>query len=179
MKKIMIAAVAMAMAVAANAASVNWQVSASLTQVGYTAYVMAGDVVSTWESLADVQTAAVDSGAIAKISARAAGASGTATDDALTKSGNFYYVIVNADATQYAVSGAFAGADYVYDMTATPPESAPATAPTFAANDATFSDWDKADEPIIPPPSEDVPEPTSGLLLLVGAAALALKRKVA
>ena len=38
----------------------------------------------------------------------------------------------------------------------------------------------KADEPIIPdPPSEDVPEPTSGLLLLVGAAALALRRRKA
>ena len=174
MKKIMIAVAAMAMAVAANAASVNWQVSAATSQVGYTAYLMAGDVVSSWESVADVQAAAIDSGAIAKISARAAGASGSATDAALTKSSNFYYIIVNADASQYTVSGAFSGADYVYDKTATPPESAPATSPTFAANNATFSDWAKADGP-----TGDVPEPTSGLLLLVGAAALALKRKVA
>lgn len=178
MKKIMIAVAAMAMAVAANAASVNWQVSASTAQVGYTVYLMAGDVTSSWESLADIQAAAIDSGAVAKISARAAGVSGTATDAALTKTGNFYYIIVNTDASQYAVSGAYAGSKYAYDMTATPPESAPADIPQFNSANATFSDWAKTDDPITPP-SGDVPEPTSGLLLLVGAAALALKRKVA
>ena len=172
MKKIMIAVAAMAMAVAANAASVNWQVTGSASQVGYTAYVMTGDVVSSWESLADIQAAAVDSGAIAKINARNYGVSGTADAAALTKSSNFYYIIVNADASQYAVSGAFAGADYVYDTTATPPESAPTTPPTFAAKDAVFGDWAKADTP-----TTDVPEPTSGLLLLVGAAAMAFRRR--
>lgn len=173
MKKIMIAVAAMAMAVAANAASVNWQVSGSSSQVGYTAYLVAGDVVSSWESLADVQAAAIASGAIAQ-DGRNYRVKGTATDASLTKSSNFYYVIVNADASKYAVSGAYAGSDYVYDTTATPPESAPAVGPNFAANNATFSDWAKADGP-----TGDVPEPTSGLLLLVGAAALALKRKVA
>jgi uncharacterized membrane protein YjjB (DUF3815 family) len=171
MKKIMIAAVAMAMAVVANAASVNWKVGGSSAQIGYTAYLMAGDVVSSWESAADVQAAAIASGAIAK-SGREYMAKGTATDAALTKSSNFYYIIVNADASQYAVSGAFAGSAYAYDTTATPPETAPSAVPQFDASSATFSDWAKADGP-----SGDVPEPTSGLLLLVGAAGLALRRR--
>ena len=173
MKKIMIAVAAMAMAVVANAASVDWQVTGKSAQSGYTAYVMAGDVVSSWESLADVQAAAVASGTLVS-SGRNYAAKGTATDASLTKSGNFYYVIVNADASKYAVSGAFAGSTYAYDTTVSPPESAPAAVPSFAADTATYSDWAKADGP-----TGDVPEPTSGLLLLVGAAALALKRKVA
>ena len=171
MKKIMIAVAAMAMAVVANAASVDWQVTGSSTQVGYTAYVMTGDVVATWESLADVQAAAVDFGTIAK-SGRNYLTNGTASDAALTKSSSFYYIVVNADATQYAVSDAFAGSAYAYDPTATPPETAPAAIPQFAAAGATFSDWAKADGP-----TGDVPEPTSGLLLLVGAAGLALRRR--
>ena len=173
MKKIMIAAVAMALAVVANAASVNWQVTGTKDQAGYTAYVMAGDVVASWESVADVQAAAVASGTLAA-SGRNSLANGVATNDALTKSSNFYYIIVNADASQYAVSGSYAGSAFAYDTTATPPETAPATIPQFAAAGATFGDWAKADGP-----TGDVPEPTSGLLLLVGAAALALKRKVA
>lgn len=172
MKKIMIAVAAMVMAVVANAASVDWQVTGSTSQAGYTAYVMAGDVIASWSSVADVQAAAVDFGTLAKVSARASGVSGTASNDALTKSANFYYIIVNADATQYAVSGAYAGSAYAYDPTATPPETAPAAIPQFAASGATFSDWAKADGP-----SGDVPEPTSGLLLLVGAAGLALRRR--
>ena len=171
MKKIMIAALAMAVAVVANAASVNWKVSGSSSQVGYTAYVMAGDVVSSWESLADVQAAAVASGTITK-GTRVNEAKGTATDAAITKSSNFYYIIVNADASQYAVSGAYAGSDYVYDASAAPPENPPSVSPVFAAKDAVFSDWAKADGP-----TTDVPEPTSGLLLLVGAAAMALRRR--
>ena len=174
MKKIMIAVAAMAMAVVANAASVDWKVSASATQVGYTAYLMAGDVVSSWESVADIQAAAITSGEVVKINARNYGVSGTATDAALTKSSNFYYILVTGDGSQYAVSEAFAGSKFVYDMTATPPETAPAELPQFNSSSATFSDWAKADGP-----TGDVPEPTSGLLLLVGAAALALKRKVA
>lgn len=173
MKKIMIAALAMAMAVVANAASVDWQVTGSKAQAGYTAYLIAGDVVSSWESVADVQAAAVASGALA-VSGRNSAVKGTATDAALTKSSNFYYVLVNADASQYAVSGSYAGSTYAYDTTATPPEAAPSEVPQFNATNATFSDWAKADGP-----TGDVPEPTSGLLLLVGAAALALKRKVA
>ena len=173
MKKIMIAVAAMVMAVVANAASVDWQVTGSTSQAGYTAYVMAGDVVTSWSSVADVQAAALVSGQIAK-DGRNYRVNGTETDAALTKSSSFYYVVVNADASQYAVSGAFAGADYVYDTTAAPPEAAPSVGPTFNVKDATFSDWAKADGP-----TGDVPEPTSGLLLLVGAAALALKRKVA
>lgn len=172
MKKIMIAALAMAVAVVANAASVDWAVTGSSAQNGYSVYLMSGDVVSSWESADAVKAAAIASGTIEKISSRSYGAAGTATNDALTKSSNFYYIIVNADASQYAVSGAYAGADYVYDASATPPETPPSLDPTFAAKDATFSDWAKADTP-----TTDVPEPTSGLLLLVGAASLALRRR--
>ena len=155
---------AVALVAGAQAASVDWKVTGAAAQNGYSVYVMAGSVVSDWVSADAIAAAAVDTGAIAK-SGRNYAVTGTATDAALTKASDFYYVVVSADKTQYAVSSAYAGSEFVYNSSATPPETAPATSPSFAADAATYKAFGA------------VPEPTSGLLMLVGLGALALRRR--
>ena len=164
MKKIMVMLATAALAVGVQAASVNWQVSATSAESGYSVYLLVGAVTADWASADDVAAAAVADGTIAK-SGRNYLASGTATDSSITKATDFYYVVVSADKSQYAVSGAYAGSTYVYDSSATPPESAPSTSPNFAANGVTYKAFGA------------VPEPTSGLLMLVGLGALALRRR--
>ncbi|MGN0847119.1 MAG: PEP-CTERM sorting domain-containing protein [Kiritimatiellia bacterium] len=168
MKKIIMAFAVIAMAVSVQAAAVNWKVSGTAATKDYTVYVMAGAVIDTWDSATAVAAAAVDSGVIA-LSGRNYLASGTASDAALTKTDSFYYVVISADGSQYAVSSAYAGADYVYDPNAAPPESAPAVLPSFASATATYKEFGGS--------SGDIPEPTSGLLMLLGVAGLALRRR--
>jgi hypothetical protein len=175
MKKIMIMLAAVALVAGAQAASVNWQVSGTSVESGYAVYLLVGTVTADWSSADAIASAAVANGTIAK-SGRNYLASGTATDASIKNTADFYYVVVNADKSQYAVSGAYAGASYVYDSSATPPESAPATSPVFNVNEATFKGFGGGEDPVVPPPT-GVPEPTSGLLMLVGLGTLALRRK--
>ena len=169
MKKLIIAAAIVCAAVVSQAASIDWKVSGASGDVGTKVYLIVGDTVKTdWTDAAAVASAAAQggSGAIAKNN-RVYTANGTASDSKITKTADFYYVIVKADNSQFAVSGVFDGATYVYDPTATPPESAPAAAPLFEAAGASFQNFSAA----------PVPEPTSSLLLLLGVAGLALRRK--
>ena len=73
-------------------------------------------------------------------------------------------IIVN-DGGKYLVSGTSTGVSY----DSNPDDGAPAT---FTAGMMTASSW-----ATYTPSGSDVPEPTSGLLLLVGGAMLALRRK--
>lgn len=171
MKRMLIVLCAVVLAACAQAASVNWKVTGTEAEVGYTAYLIVGDAVTdTWGSVADIAAAAIGTANIAK-SGRSYVANGTTTDASLTKDGSFYYVIVSGDGSKYAVSELYSGSAYVYDSAAEPPESAPSTPPTFAASSASYASFGGG--------SGDVPEPTSGLLLLMGAAGLALRRRAA
>ena len=164
MKKLLMALSVVASAMFAQAAAVNWEVTGTKTEVNYSVYLLVSDTVTTtWSSAADVAKAAIATGTIAK-DGRDYTANGTAVNTSLTKSSSFYYVIVSADSTQYAVSSLYDGA-YVYNNDANPPESSPGVL-TFAADSASYSSF-----------SGSVPEPTSGLLMLVGLAGLALRRK--
>lgn len=170
MKKLIIGIAGVALAATVNAATVNWKVTGSSGQAGYTAYLLVDDAVTTsWESLAALQAAAIDNGAIAK-SGRNYVFDGQTTSDKLTKSSSFYYVLVSADSKSFATSELFSGANYVFDTTAEPPETAPATIPTFVGTSASFKSFTS---------SGPVPEPTSGLLMFLGMAGLALRRKIA
>ena len=170
MKKLVIVALVAFSAVCANAASINWKVTgvaalpdgtkASSAMVGYW---FEG---SAWDTVSKLAADKVAAYAIAN------GAKGTTTDSrgAISFSGSFG----NYNANQ-AVSGFFvalseesANAKY-YAISSSPytgtiPSAGTNLTPSLAFG-STSSGW------------QSVPEPTSGLLMLLGMAGLALRRR--
>lgn len=158
--------------VGANAACVDWAVKGSVDTVGYQVYLV-GVLSDTWTSVADIAADAAvfgsqgTSGTIVK-AGRAYATNGTIASDSVTKtSGDVYFVIVTGDdATSYTyvkvdLSGlAYEGSD-----------SSPGSYDTTV--DALLAGMSKS----FSGGSGGVPEPTSGLLLLVGGAMLALRRR--
>ena len=165
-------AVAVALsAIALNAASVdclftetalNTNNPYSLT--GYTAYLFTAD---TWEGAkvsATLFNSAIDSAALSYTEIDTAGkrwdtGSQTWTDNSAA-SGNYYIVL--SDGKKYVASDALAATAYSSELEAH-------TAAKWALA--------PADTPLAQSDFKAVPEPTSGLLLLLGMAGLALKRK--
>lgn len=178
MKKLMITLAAVAMAVATQAASINWQVTtgAADTYLGTMIYLCSAG--SDFESSADVMAALVgttgNSGEVAKkgssMSGYWYGTSGTAAglDDSLVKKGATVYAVILSDDGKGYWSVAGTGDIYTTDTT-----------PTKAIIDVSsklagaYTPWAGGPGP------DPTPEPTTGLLMLVGLAGLALKRKVA
>ena len=173
MKKIMIAAVAAVAGIAANAASINWQVN--VMQSSPSATVGAGWVIQVYESSVEFDYAKAASGEITPWASGAsiqAGttfrATGTATQDNGTTKDYYMVVFDNtsvSSAKNYLVSS---------PVTVTTSEGGASvnasfgsmSGSTLATNKFYGQSWTAA-----------TPEPTSGLLLLLGMAGLALKRK--
>ena len=150
-----------------QAASVDWKVSGSSAEKGYTAYAILGAVAETsWESVDAVATAAISSAVFSGSRTISAGATAASPD--LTKdNANMYFVIVSADGTKWAATAVKNMASMVYD-----PANQETSAGTgsFVGTNLSYSEFGGGS-------GGDVPEPTSGLLLLVGGAMLALRRK--
>jgi len=175
MKKLVLTAFAVAVAFAANAASVDWGFSETAQSAkspyeidAFTAYLF---TASTWEAAtqvtADTFNSAVANAALTK-NTLGGGAvyqwtTGTQTwtsDQAA--SGNYYVVIF--DGKDYAASPSIAATAYA---SAQESHTAGLWQITAAATPLKSGDFTAA----------SVPEPTSGLLILLGMAGLALKRK--
>ena len=172
MKKIIIALAAVAMTFCMNAASVSWNVTGSADTIGSTVYLLTS-ISDSYASVAELAANALSSAEIKKISARVTGTGDKlASGDSVTKTANYFFAIVSgAEATSFTYVEATGMASKVYDPNAQ--ESSPgAYASITAAN--ILAGTSKS---FVGTPSPAAPEPTSGLLLLVGMAGLALRRK--
>ena len=168
MKKIMIMAALVASACMANAALVDWKVTGAAIDNDAAVYIVLGDTAaSSFADLAAVKAAAVggaSQGTIAKKSGKYV-LSNTLNNEAFTSAANnLYFVFVSSDEKQYAVTSPYAiDSGKIY----TAGNPSPGTWTATVAN--VYKDFGGG----------DTPEPTSGLLLLLGVAGLALRRKQA
>lgn len=170
MKKLVIIAGLALVAGLANAASVNWAVTGgTAAQVGYNVYLVTA-IDSTWTSGADVAAAAATlgtgtSGTIAKSGRNYMINMTTASGDAIstTSMKNAYLVLVQSDSAK----------DYTYI-------SADLSANVFGETDSAKETFGTTTAALLAGTSANfaaVPEPTSGLLMLLGVAGLALRRR--
>lgn len=166
MKKLMIiVAVAMSM-VSIKAASIDWNVSGTSSEVGYTVYLLVA-TPGTYASVAELAAAAIDSASINRNGRTYDTTVRTVASEAITSASmkDAYFVIVKSgDATEYTYLKQDMSAR-VYDPANQEPSKgvfATTSAVILAGTTASF---------------QTVPEPTSGLLMLLGLTGLALKRK--
>ena len=168
MKKLMILLAVVCSVSMAKAAFVNWKFGKDTSMNGYTVYAFDSANQSTVLAAlaaydADAQTT-INGLVLSSETVKKGNASGDGVD------------VGSATALMLlAVNGAFDdGVTFTYDTldisgyTYTPPDLAPATTPTLSA--LTHSG------PVV---AVGTPEPTSGLLMLVGLGALALRRRKA
>ena len=171
MKKLLIIAAVAVAAFASNAAQFRWQFTT--TKAGGAGYdgadvymVLASDyATATISSLADITAIAKSKGNLTVGSMQGTTGAITVKDSWVTEGTTYsWYAIVVSD-DKYYVSSSATSSTAVAD-TATP------TAGAYAAKAElqTASNWTAFS-------GSPVPEPTSGLMLLLGVAGLALKRK--
>lgn len=168
MKKLVFAAVAMLTAIAANAASITWTATAAGTVLpdssaasGVVAYLFEGSLSDT--VLKDIAAGTWDAANSGYLYTKNANATGAISQ---TKIGSYEnetvsFSMVLFDAATYETSQNFKYAE-VNDVVFTTANKTVAFATPLQA-----ASWQAV----------AVPEPTSGLLLLLGMAGLALKRK--
>lgn len=162
MKKIMLAAAIICVAAVSQGAAVSWLASATSAYNGQTMYLLTS-IASTYDSVDAFKASAVDSAVVKKVGPTYKIAQLTSQDDAITGSSNFYLAVLSADektVTYLDVTSSMQPLVY------TPPDSAPGVFSVAFADVAGSSTT-----------AAVVPEPTSGLLMLVGLGALALRRR--
>ena len=175
MKKLMIALAVVALAAASQAASMSWNYAGTSAQVGWNVYLVIGstpitEMTSVAEFAAD--TAHVFSPVAVKKSGFGSSVSYAASTDVnqdsrLPKGTDYYFVLIDgtaATAENFYTSAVFKGSN-IYDLDANPPESNP------GSTDFAFAKMNG------PTKIGDVPEPTSAMLMLLGVAGLALRRR--
>ena len=167
MKKIIVALAFVAAVVSVRAASVNWRVSGAVSDVGSTVYVLTS-LADSYESADALAAAAVATGTI-----KAAGRNNyntgvvTSASDSITKESmkNAYLVLLSADGKSYTYITADLSAQ-TYD----PNNQETAPSAPFGSTIAAISGGTTVE-------FGNVPEPTSAMLIALGVAALALRRR--
>ncbi len=175
MRKLVVFTLALAATLVASASSVSWKFNAGNAYANYNVYIVSAITEGGFTSVDDIQSKLLGTGgntgtlAAGRTAATATGAA-VGLEDAAGSTVNFYYVIVNPnDATGYWT---VAGSAEAYTTAATHTDSTIATSAGSSALSAAKTAWATGGGG-----QGDIPEPTSGLLLLVGGAMLALRRK--
>lgn len=165
MKRIMIAGVAVAISAFAQAATVDWGYVGQSSEVGYSVYLYATAVEAKYTSF---EALIADSFASGTVETKRVGPNTTYkianTSAAANELGDvLYYVLVSgSDASTYTYgSSNISALKYDPGNMETSPGALGLTSSNFSSSGTIGS----------------IPEPTSGLLLLLGVAGLALKRK--
>ena len=180
MKKLMFIAVA-ALAFCANAATCEWDVdtindpSSGSASTGFLVYFF--DANATGTSISDANTALASKNVSTITTFLSNGWQGDDTDDGYSSGGTADVFGNSQDIDGYLVifnASTVAGADYAFvsdTETGTTGGIGQSASISFGDIDATatLANWTKI--------SGDVPEPTSGLLLVLGGAMLALRRR--
>ena len=178
MKKVMIAMAVVAFAAVAQAASLNWSITAKVVTESptgsatagrasfYTALVfMSSDAAAVDSALAAGDFSALSGLAVNSYQAAKAGSFGGTVADLTGSSATIFTVVFDTQASGDALNTA---KYYLKSEAVTQNTYSGTDAATTANFDSSFakSSWTAV-----------VPEPTSGLLLLLGVAGLALRRK--
>ena len=184
MKKLIIAACAVAFAAGVQAASVTWGTSGAFydtaggpdwptVAAGTTAYFVFVNSYAQADLVADFAAGSVDTAKLAAIKSGTVGADGTVADvtgssTALSGSQAAYVVILKDAENMFISDSVTKTIDELSGSTYTFEESQ--TGDIWALNGAASAGYVGAGW-------YNVPEPTSGLLMLLGMAGLALRRK--
>ncbi len=175
MKKLVVLAIATAMCVVAQAAAFDWKYQSNKADAGSTVYVMWGAVAESFASLSDITGDALGSGVLTT-AGRDTFTSGTAetgmTKAEIGSNASYYYVVVNSAQDAYFISPTQSASGFLYEGTDSSPGNSTFKNTTALTYSGKFSG---GDTPVTP--GDGTPEPTSGLLMLVGGALLALRRK--
>ncbi len=177
MKKIMIAMAVVAFAAIAQAASLNWAITAKIVTESpagsasagrasyYTALVFAeSDMAAVNTALEAKDYASLQDLALSSAQAAKAGSFGGLIEGLTGATASIFTVIFDTQASGDAISTA---QNYIVSDVVTANTYSGTDPATTASFDAAFGESKY----------QAIPEPTSGLLLLLGVAGLALKRK--
>ena len=179
MKKLLIAAIVAGAAICSQAAKMNWSIGCAddemLTTAGYTVYVcntaVAGATLTGVGDLAAYMLGNVGNTGVLEEGFFGVSAEGSVNgidNDLDGQMQDFTYVIVNSAGTGYWTQNSSAE---VYSTNTSPVWSEEDVWELVSGTEATK--WSTGPGP------EPVPEPTSAMLLLLGVAGLALRRKQA